>query len=80
MKTIRKMEVAWTKVCGVKFNETPYVHPQNGQEYVRWRTVDAYLQEFGVSQPVAKDGFIPENVFYKLCFKAKNKNKERILQ
>ena len=42
------------------------------KEYVRWRTVTAYLEEVGFSQEVAKDGLIPENIVYKLCFKANN--------
>jgi prophage antirepressor-like protein len=31
-----------------------------------------YLNEFGFSQQVGKDTFVAENLFYKLCFKAKN--------
>lgn len=65
---------------------------KSGKEYVRWRTVKEYLNEFRSSQQVAKGissqqvenfgllksenenlpYFIPENIFYKLCFKAKN--------
>jgi anti-repressor protein len=41
-------------------------------EYVRWETVSRYLGGFGFSQQVGKDDFIPENIFYKLCFKAEN--------
>lgn len=43
-----------------------------GSEYVRWNTVRQYLSEIGFSQEVAKDSFIPENVFYRLAMKAKN--------
>jgi len=52
---------------GLGFTET-----KDHKEYIRWRTISAYLNEFEFSQEVAKDGFIPENIFYKLCFKASN--------
>jgi phage antirepressor YoqD-like protein len=56
---------------------------KSGNEVVRWETVRSYLQGFGViptcwddfPQQVGESGlpdFIPENIFYKLCFKAKN--------
>jgi prophage antirepressor-like protein len=45
---------------------------KNGVEYVRWETVAGYLSGFGFSQQVGKDTFIPENIFYKLGFKASN--------
>lgn len=48
-----------------------------GQEYVRWSTVRQYLADIGFSQEVAKDGFIPENVFYRLAMKAKNETAEK---
>lgn len=54
----------------------------SGNEVVRWRTVRGYLKEFGIatccddkSPQVGRLGipeYIPENIFYKLCFKAKN--------
>ena len=44
-----------------------------GVEYVRWNTVRQYLKDIGFSQEVAKDDFIPENVFYRLAMKAKMK-------
>ena len=54
----------------------------SGNEVIRWRTVRGYLNEFNVatscddnSQKKKKTGipeYIPENIFYKLCFKAKN--------
>lgn len=46
-------------------------------EYVRWTTVRYYLAELKFSQEVAKDGFIPENIFYRLAMKAKNDAAER---
>lgn len=48
-----------------------------GTEYVRWNTVRQYLAEIGFSQEVAKDDFIPENVFYRLAMKARNDAAER---
>lgn len=50
---------------------------KDGVEYVRWRTVNAYLQDFKFSQEVAKDDFIPENIFYRLAMKAKNEVAEK---
>jgi prophage antirepressor-like protein len=46
-------------------------------EYVRWNTVSTYLKSFGFSQEVAKDTFIPENIFYRLAMKAKNETAEK---
>lgn len=56
--------------------------PTSGHEVIRWERVRKYLEEFGIttscnnnSQQVGKEGlpeYIPENIFYKLCFKAKN--------
>ena len=48
-----------------------------GQEYVRWSTVRQYLADIGFSQEVAKDDFIPENIFYRLAMKAKNETAEK---
>ena len=48
-----------------------------GVEYVRWNTVRQYLMDIGFSQEVAKDDFIPENVFYRLAMKAKNDTAEK---
>lgn len=42
------------------------------KEYVRWETVNGYLEGFGFSQQVGKDDFIPENMVYRLGFKASN--------
>ena len=46
-------------------------------EYVRWNTVKQYLKDIGFSQEVAKDDFIPENIFYRLAMKAKNETAEK---
>lgn len=48
-----------------------------GTEYIRWNTVRQYLGEIGFSQEVAKNGFIPENIFYRLAMKAKNEAAEK---
>lgn len=44
--------------------------------YVRWNTVRQYLGELGFSQEVAKDTYIPENIFYRLAMKARNETAE----
>lgn len=49
-----------------------FTESKGGIEYVRWRTVNHYLQGFGFSQDVAKDDFLPENMVYRLGFKASN--------
>lgn len=45
---------------------------KNGVEYVRWETINGYLKTFGFSQRVGKDDYIPENMVYRLGFKANN--------
>lgn len=62
---------------GLGFTQT---QNKNGAEYVstRWETVRRYLVELGLEVFPNKSGkeglpaFIPENVFYRLCMKAKN--------
>lgn len=49
-----------------------FTQKKNETVYVRWETVSGYLKEFGFSQQVGKDDFIPENIFYRLAMKAKN--------
>ena len=49
-----------------------FVESKGRVEYVRWRPVNRYLKEFGFSQDVAKDDFLPENMVYRLGFKASN--------
>ena len=44
--------------------------------YVRWRTVNSYLEKY-VSQQLAKGDFIPEPLVYKLAFKAQNEIAEK---
>lgn len=55
---------------GLGFTQT-----KNKIEYIRWETIKGYLREF--SFPTSWENekipeYIPENIFYKLCFKAKN--------
>lgn len=48
---------------------------KSGNEVVRWRTVRKYLKEMIVATSCDDEKlpeYIPENIFYKLCFKAKN--------
>jgi anti-repressor protein len=54
-----------------------FIDTSKGTEYVRWNTVKSYLNDLGFSQEVAKDDFIPENIFYRLAMKAKNETAER---
>ena len=44
----------------------------SGNEVVRWARVNGYLKGFGFSQLVGKDDFLPENMVYRLGFKANN--------
>lgn len=52
-----------------------FIQVKNGIEYIRWERVLGYLKEFGFSTS-GENGktleYIPENIFYKLCFKAEN--------
>lgn len=49
-----------------------FVEMKDGKEYIRWRTINGYLREWGFSHEVAKDDYLPENVFYRLAMKANN--------
>lgn len=52
-----------------------FVQIKNKIEYVRWERVMSYLKEFGFSTSGEKEKlpeYIPENIFFKLCFKAEN--------
>lgn len=44
-----------------------FTQEKNGVEYVRWETVNNYLRELKFSQEVAKDTYIPENIFYRFA-------------
>ena len=52
---------------------------KNGTEYVtvRWKRVFDYLEEFGFDHLWSKDGYIPENIFYRLCMKANNETAQK---
>lgn len=54
-----------------------FTESKNGIEYVKWRRVNAYLREFGFSTIVAKYHFLPENMVYRLGFKANNEVAQR---
>ena len=48
----------------------------SGNEVIRWERVRKYLSELGVPT-CGDDGFIPENIFYRLAMKAKNEVAEK---
>lgn len=50
-----------------------WTQEKNGKTYVRWETMNGYCAEFGFSQQVGKDDYIPESLFYRLGMKASNK-------
>lgn len=49
-----------------------FTRKKNGADYVMWDRVNRYLREFGFSTQVRKDDFLPENMVYRLGFKANN--------
>ncbi len=53
-----------------------FTQEKGGTEYIRWAAVYQYIGEIGFSQQVGKDGFIPENIFYRLAMKARNETAE----
>lgn len=66
---------------GLGFEKT---ENKNGVEYnsIRWAIVEGYLQDFGFRQEAVENGkphdyYIPENIFYRLCMKAKNEVAEK---
>ena len=60
-----------TVARGLGFTQTA----KSGNEVVRWERVHRYLAELGVPT-CGDDGFIPENIFYRLAMKAKNETAE----
>lgn len=76
------------QVCNVKgyiSNDTAWLNAEDvargfgfttvaksGNEVVRWARVNEYLKSFGYSPQVGKDDYIPENIVYRLGFKANN--------
>lgn len=65
-----------TVARGLGFTQT---QNKNGVEYtsIRWETINRYLEEIGFPNKLGKDGFIPENIFYRLAMKAKNETAEK---
>ena len=66
---------------GLGFEKT---ENKNGVEYnsIRWAIVEGYLKDFGFRQEAVESGnphdyYIPENIFYRLCMKAKNEVAEK---
>lgn len=51
-----------------------FVDRSKGTEKIIWTRVEKYLTDITATQvsPFQRDGFIPENIFYKLCMKANN--------
>ncbi len=64
-----------TAAQGLGFTKT---ETKNDVQYttVRWERVFGFLGDIGFDHKWAKDGFIPENVFYRLAMKAKNEAAE----
>jgi len=54
-----------------------FTQEKSGVEYVRWETVNGYLEEIGFPKKLGKGDFIPENIFYRLAMKAKNETAEK---
>lgn len=54
-----------------------FTQMKNGIEYVKWERVNSYLIDLGFSPEVGKDGYIPENIFYRIAMKAKNETAEK---
>lgn len=53
-----------------------FTQTKNKKEYIRWETVNRYLEKY-VSQQVGKGDLIPEPLVYKLAFKAQNELAEK---
>ena len=58
-----------------------FTEQKDGVEYVRWRTVDSHLSSLAFATSCESgnphDYYIPENIFYRLCMKAKNEVAEK---
>jgi anti-repressor protein len=50
-----------------------WVQTKNNKDYVRWETINGFIEELGFSQQVGKDDYVPESLFYLLAMKANNK-------
>ena len=49
-----------------------FTQEKSGKSYVKWERVNGYLADFGFSPLVGKDDYLPENMVYRLGFKASN--------
>lgn len=67
---IDKKRVAWLSLEDVA-KGLGFIQVKNKKEYIRWERVVQYLKEIGFPT-CGENGYIPENVFYKLCMKADN--------
>ena len=54
-----------------------WTQTKNGVEYVRWETLNGYLNEFGFPNNLGKEDFIPENMFYRLVWKSRDDNAQK---
>lgn len=76
VRCFEKDGTAWLRLedvaRGLGFTQTA----KSGNEVVRWERVNKYLGEFGFI-PTSGDGFVPENIFYRLAMKAKNEAAEK---
>ena len=78
--------VAWLKLENVARGLGFTRIAESGNEVIRWDRVCKYISEMGYSMPTSghekltelgKDGYIPENIFYRLAMKAKNETAEK---
>ena len=51
-----------------------FIDTSKGTIKIIWKRVEKYLMDITATQvsPFKREGFIPENIFYKLCMKANN--------
>lgn len=54
-----------------------FTQSKNGIEYIRWETINKYLEDIGFPDKLGKDDYIQENIFYRLAMKAKNETAEK---
>ena len=67
---IDKKGTAWLNLEDVA-KGLGFIQIKNKKEYIRWERVNQYLKEIGFPT-CGENGYIPENIFYKLCMKADN--------
>lgn len=49
-----------------------FIQFKNGKQYIRWERINGYLKEFNFIPTSGEKGFIPENIFYRLCMMAQS--------